>query len=315
MKALEITTKVGCNNFCKYCPQNLLIRSYSKRSKTFFLSFKNFSNILSKIPKEVNITFSGFCEPFLNKDCFKMIELASKKGYEVSLNTTLTGMSLEDAKKIKDVLIDDFCIHLPNEKKDEKIFVDDKYIQILQTLLKSKMDIKFVCFGEPNRKVGEILKSWGISKKEYVIKVEDLNNRAGNLSFSKPLKKGKGSLICSEERLEKNVLLPNGDVVLCCMDYCLEHTLGNLLKQSYDRLFKGKEFVKLKAKLEQGGGGTLCKSCERAIYFNSKEFYLFRLKKIIDPLKRTMRKYMKQTSFGKKILRLKRKITGGYSWI
>jgi len=31
-----------------------------------------------------------------------------------------------------------------------------------------------------------------------------------------------------QDRIFRNVLLPNGDVVLCCMDYGLDHILGNL---------------------------------------------------------------------------------------
>jgi hypothetical protein len=237
-----------------------------------------------------------------------MIELASQKGYEISLNTTITGMSVKDAENLKNLTIEDFCVHLPNKRKDENIIVDEKYIQILKILLKSKMDIKFVSFGKPNKKVEEILALEGIPKKKYVIELGNLNNRAGNLSISKVLKIGKGPLICSEERLTKNVLLPNGDVVLCCMDYCLKHTLGNLLNQDYEDLFKGKEFVGLKSKLKMGGEGTLCKSCEKAIYSHSREFYCFKFNKGIYLIKRKIRKYMKQTTLGTSLLKLKRKI-------
>ena len=306
--SLEITTKIGCSNFCKYCPQDVLIKSYSERSNIFFLSFENFSKILAKIPKKVDILFSGFCESFLNKDCFRMIELASKKGHVVTLNTTLMGMDIGDAKKIKNNLVEYFLIHLPNEKGDEKIIVDERYLQVLQTLLKNKIDIKFISFGNPNKRVEEILNYWRIPKKEYVVKVENLNQRAGNLSPYISLNKGCKKLICSTERLKKNVLLPNGDVVLCCMDYCLKHTLGNLLKQNYDELFMGKEFIKLNHKLERGGEGTLCKSCHMGIYLNSKEFYRFRLDKLAGPIKRTIRNYAKQTTFGRRLLRLNRSL-------
>jgi hypothetical protein len=37
---------------------------------------------------------------------------------------------------------------------------------------------------------------------------------------------------------DQNVLLPNGDVVLCCMDYSIKHKLGNLLVDDYYDLFK-----------------------------------------------------------------------------
>ena len=36
-----------------------------------------------------------------------------------------------------------------------------------------------------------------------------------------------------QEKVYHNVLLPNGDMTLCCMDYGLKHILGNLYKQEY----------------------------------------------------------------------------------
>ena len=36
------------------------------------------------------------------------------------------------------------------------------------------------------------------------------------------------------EHLYHNVVLPNGDVSLCCMDYSLEKILGNLFVDEYD---------------------------------------------------------------------------------
>jgi hypothetical protein len=36
------------------------------------------------------------------------------------------------------------------------------------------------------------------------------------------------------EDLYHNVVLPNGDVSLCCMDYGLKHIIGNIYEQEYD---------------------------------------------------------------------------------
>ena len=71
-------------------------------------------------------------------------------------------------------------------------------------------------------------------------------SRAGNLANEKEKYEGKqivsrksGSIMCSAApQLNHNVLLPNGDVVLCCMDYSIKHTIGNLLNDDYEKLFK-----------------------------------------------------------------------------
>tara|TARA_Y100000004_G_C8744929_1_gene339909 strand:- start:217 stop:609 length:393 start_codon:yes stop_codon:yes gene_type:complete len=46
---------------------------------------------------------------------------------------------------------------------------------------------------------------------------------------------GEGPKTCGcIEELYHNVMLPNGDVSLCCMDYGLKHILGNMFTQEYE---------------------------------------------------------------------------------
>ena len=63
---------------------------------------------------------------------------------------------------------------------------------------------------------------------------------------------------------DRNVLLPNGDVVLCCMDYNLTHILGNLLTQTYEEIFEGKPLLDLIELNEspEFSKCSICKSCE-----------------------------------------------------
>ena len=57
-----------------------------------------------------------------------------------------------------------------------------------------------------------------------------------------------------DETLYHNVVLPNGDVSLCCMDYGLKHILGNLYTQEYNDIIP-----------EPLSCFTLCSSCENGI--------------------------------------------------
>jgi radical SAM protein with 4Fe4S-binding SPASM domain len=69
-----------------------------------------------------------------------------------------------------------------------------------------------------------------------------------------------------QKEYHANVLLPNGDVILCCMDYALKHKLGNLLEQSYEEILNSQELEHLN-KLNNDIGfsdKTLCKSCNDA---------------------------------------------------
>jgi hypothetical protein len=65
-------------------------------------------------------------------------------------------------------------------------------------------------------------------------RVESPESRAGNL-YHEVRRDGVGICAKSPTHLV-NVMLPNGDVVLCCNDYGLKHPLGNLLETRFEDL-------------------------------------------------------------------------------
>ena len=92
-----------------------------------------------------------------------------------------------------------------------------------------------------------------------------LTDRCGLLSFKPPVwKTGPiiyGSLFC-KNKFNSNIMLPNCDVVLCCMDYGLECPLGNLLEIEYESLFTSDTHNKvLKASLTEEEC-FICRKCE-----------------------------------------------------
>jgi radical SAM protein with 4Fe4S-binding SPASM domain len=68
------------------------------------------------------------------------------------------------------------------------------------------------------------------------------------------------------DAIKINVLLPNGDVQLCCMDYGLEHKIGNLLTMSYNDLFTSDEYRRIESGLEDDSIDILCRTCKEAVY-------------------------------------------------
>ena len=76
------------------------------------------------------------------------------------------------------------------------------------------------------------------------------------------------SLTCkSTPFYDRNVLLPNGDVVLCCMDYDLKHIIGNLLTQTYEEIMQGKPLQDLIEINEspEFSKCSICKACENVV--------------------------------------------------
>jgi radical SAM protein with 4Fe4S-binding SPASM domain len=101
------------------------------------------------------------------------------------------------------------------------------------------------------------------------------HDRAGTLDATKlkeqPIKfspRHEHPIKCSKTDLyNQGVLVPNGEVLLCCMDYEKKHVMGNLTEHSYEELLTGPAMQRLKElnALPHYTSESLCKSCLDAI--------------------------------------------------
>lgn len=248
---MEITTCVptkGCIVDCLFCPQRMLEKKYTGER---YLRLDDFKSLIEKIPIDVRITFAGFVEPWLNKECTDMLLYAHQKGHKISVFTTGIGMVPEDVLRIKDVPFagmpnGGFALHLPDDEELAKHPITPKYLKVLETFAEHYKDIDHfyvMAMGkEVHRDVRHIFNDaelpvmWhraGNLLGEALLKPELMNymDRFGTVFH------GDEARTCNcIERLYHNVLLPNGDVSLCCMDYNLEAIIGNLYRQDYNEL-------------------------------------------------------------------------------
>ena len=252
--SMEFTVKIGCPNYCAFCPQSKLINAYNGLEPEY-LSLQNFQAILAKIPKQVRIDFSGFCEPFSNPEASSMMQIAYQHGYQVVLYTTLTYLRSSDIDRIKDIEFQIFMVHIP----DQKYFVynTDLWLRNFDLIRNAGFSLEFMSMGEVDARIIKIIAN---------IQKPIMQTRAGNCDIISAYRRT-GSLWCNkvERNFNQNVLLPNGDVYLCCMDYGLQHKLGNLLTGSYEDLFKGPEFSRVCEAVNEEDGEVICRYCERAI--------------------------------------------------
>jgi len=129
LPSLEITTRIGCKNNCSYCPQELLVKSYKRRSRQFEMPFDLFKLCLDKVPQNVRIDFSGMAEPWLNKRCTDMVQYAYESGFELVVYTTLVGMEIADIERIAAIPFKHFEVHLPDADSLTRITVNDEYLR------------------------------------------------------------------------------------------------------------------------------------------------------------------------------------------
>jgi hypothetical protein len=233
---MEITTVVGCKINCTYCPQKSFLTEYKSPKRK--LSLDDFKLALDKMPDDVIIIFAGFAEPFLNVDCTKMILHAHQKGHPLCVFTTAVGMKLEDVALIKDIPYskfphNGFTIHLPDYRMLAKIHITPEYLAVLEALKASQIqNFSLMSMDAVHPDVQHIF-------PQSMVRQPKMNSRAGNLE-NEGVRENyttaayDGPVICGrDEYIYNNVMLPNGDVVLCCQDYHMDHILGNIYEQSF----------------------------------------------------------------------------------
>lgn len=265
---LEITTRIGCSINCKFCPQDKLIKRYFEQNESGEkslqnMSFETFKTCIDKVPKEVMIDFAGMCEPWLNPECTKMVQYASGKGHEIRIYSTLVGMKEEDIEILNGLNIKSFVLHTPDEAENSHIKIDEQYKNVLRRLMEIRLDsLKAI---SSHSAIHPAIRN--IISDDWVQDNAEMIDRAGNLEGDEVEHYSiEGSLSCNTcgWRLNHNILLPDGRVLLCCNDYGIKHVLGNLLYVDYEDLFKGEEYIRVRNAMATGDGDILCKSCSNA---------------------------------------------------
>lgn len=297
MSTLEVTTVIGCSLSCTFCPQDKLIANYGKESKTI-LHLDTFKTCLGKLPSHVGIAFSGFSEPFLNPNCTNFIKETIKYGNPIYIYTTLVGLKRNQVDYLEKLLMegrfDIFKVHLPDDSSNMRGFrLNDDYLYAVNKILSQK-NVSVMTMSSNARIDKSLYKEISQLSRatEILNKVKNLSpfkghNRAGSLSkiALRLLKKKSEDVVqanwecgitCSKTPFyDRNVLLPDGRVVLCCMDYGLKHVLGNLLIQSYYELFESNELNKIRAANMSLGSDfkkdSLCSSCSVACEWDQKK--------------------------------------------
>jgi hypothetical protein len=268
---MELTTMVGCPLMCTFCPQDNLRDNYGNSEK--YLQPRDLVAVLAKIPRNTRIDFSGMSEPWANPHCTDMLETVLYMGFKVAIYTTLYGMN--DPERVRKVVEDHYkqievvMIHLPDANGNMKGWKNSeewqKAIAIISRLRvpcgvgAMTMDSSGLVHPEIRNLVGT-LPGWQGHTRADSLDPEQVKGQALSVTPRNTF-----PLTCrSTPFYDRNVLLPNGDVVLCCMDYNLKHIIGNLLTQTYEEIFAGEKLAEI-VKINEAAGFdkcSICKSCE-----------------------------------------------------
>ena len=285
---LEVTTKIGCVCMCEYCPQTLLVKRFLDRDlekrkpkkEDLLFSLENFKKCIETVPLNIPIHFTGYSEPFDNPNAHELIIHAHNKGHKVLVNTTLMGLTKEKFDMIKHIPFTMFNIHCPSATFKENIGVakPPKYLPSGQReLSKEWMELLIYiadhqlpsqnmhCHGGLHPQVKELLPeelreayALGITRgvndrAQAFLEQDDVTNEIIKTKVP-PEQNIRGK--CN--RIYQPVLLPDGRLALCCQDYGLKHTPGNLLKQTWQEYRSSEVFLDI-----ESNGADLCDFCVR----------------------------------------------------
>jgi len=225
------------------CPQTKIKAAYQGER---VMTLDTFRRVIGKLPLDVQIDFSGYAEPFLNPSAGEMIALACGMGFKVHCYSTLIGLTERQVEATKGQRIAFWKVHVPDTQ--HMVYNAEAWLKLHDRFLSIGIPASYMTMGEMEKPIKEHFDVLGIAVEQPT-----MLSRAGNL-WDRP-KHGE-KVICSMDRWHQNVVLPNGDVQLCCMDYGLESKVGNLLAQPYDKIYAEAE------RLREAKSPDLCRSCE-----------------------------------------------------
>jgi radical SAM protein with 4Fe4S-binding SPASM domain len=147
---------------------------------------------------------------------------------------------------------------------------DEQYAQyvasVLERLVSVGVPYEVFLIGEKlHRSISYVVAVHG----KEVVQAKYLNTRVGainaknfNLKVSETIRDPSAKYYCGYRRLNQGVMLPNGNVALCCQDYGLEHVLGSLLETPLPELYTSiQRNQKTKIAFETGAFSP-CNRCE-----------------------------------------------------
>jgi hypothetical protein len=202
-----------------------------------------------------------------------MLRMVLDMGFKIAIYTTLYGMT--DPEEVKKLIeehrsqVEVVMLHLPDANKNMKGWKNSpEWMEALRKMATldvpcgvgaMTMDKSGLVAPELQPIVGQLAGWMGHTRADSL----DVEQIAGQPISMTP--HNVFSLTCkSTPFYDRNVLLPNGDVVLCCMDYDLKHVIGNLLTQTYEEVMQGKPLLDLIAINEspEFSKCSICKACE-----------------------------------------------------
>jgi hypothetical protein len=232
---LSVTTVVGCPVQCtKYCPQELITKTY--RGKRI-MPFRDYQQFVNPVPLSTAIYIGGFSEPLVNPETIDMLEWTAARGHDIRMFTTLVGLSAEDVERFCRIPFNLLVLHMQDAEGIAHIRMDQEYLENLRYVLAHTKNIRFMHMGPPD---------FATNHREDVARG----------TWHQPKYRTKRT--CMFMDAPKYELMPNGEMYFCCECSCLSMRIGSLYETPYNKLIENhRHFVQR----FRNDPDSICQSC------------------------------------------------------
>lgn len=253
---IEVSTVGDCALDCSFCCQTQLKGAY-KGPKA--LTLEMFRQCLDNLVPGDAIHFSGFTEPCLNPAIVELLEMALNRSHKIKMYTTGRGLDVPRAEAIAKLPLELLMLHLPDAAGH--LSHSERNVAILNALAKHP-HAKAMCMGNtPHEAVKAVYEAVPQHRTA-------MHDRAGNVSdklVQVEHQRHNGPIKCGvAPQIDHSVLLPSGELALCCCDYGLKHIVGNLATTPYSEILRGGAVMDILDR-QRSGGDVICRKCVYAV--------------------------------------------------
>jgi len=272
----EIETYRGCNAKCKMCFMDKMADKNHQMSEELYEKIINEAGSYSQSIEMFILARNG--EPLLDSKLEQRIKLAKKHGMKlVSISTNASLLTEKRARAIIESGLDDIRFSIDGTTKEsfEKIREGLKFKKVMENCLnfiklrnqygmKPIIQIRFVS-QEDNQGQEESFKEFWLNElsSQDIIAIRKMHNWGGTLDSYSENKIKKYIPIPCKSLWNSMVILVDGTVPLCAMDYNADVLLGNANKSGLKEIWDSSQLKTLRYKHLHGKRNDIdmCKGC------------------------------------------------------
>jgi radical SAM protein with 4Fe4S-binding SPASM domain len=272
--AIELTNY--CNLRCSMCPRRLMKRAIG------YMDFELFKKVVDEV-KEYNsyVWLHDFGESLFHPKIETFIDYCADNGVMPYLSTNATILNDKNALKILNSKLEKIILCLDGATKEtyEKIRVNGNFDETKSNIhhfleLKKKMGkakphaiVQIIRMKETENEIDAFKREWEGLADEVVVK--GFSTWADQIGGIKDMSveeqryfPGRKERFPCVLPFRNVVVLWNGDVVPCCLDYDAKLVLGNVKERALDEIWNSERFNELRRSHMDGNyDNPLCKDC------------------------------------------------------